>query len=406
MRLYVTLALFLALILAVPAHGQDKLVVHEWGTFTNFAGSDGIHLEFRPLIGEDLPSFVYTSAKPGTGLRSGPACGCGSCSANCGCGNGKRGAGCGCKLCSRSRVRMETPVLYFYADREQVVSVKVGFPQGKITEWYPQARAVDKGIDWGKIRIMPRAKPRYPNDNRKSHYYPARETDASPIRVCGGYGNQFEKFLFYRGVGNFSLPLKLTALGNDQFRLDNTGKQPIRSLFLVRIKGGKIWFSAYDQVKQTRQLQLSAEPSTTEALSAQLIHALVKGGLYQKEAQAMLKTWRTSWFTEEGTRLLYLVPEELTEKILPLEIKPAPQALVRILVGRLEILTPEQEATIARLVRGLGANAFKTRELATASLIELGRFAEPALQRVLATSRDLEVRTRARKLLGLLGFGK
>src|SRR5882724_4805341 len=34
------------------------LVVHEWGTFTSFSGSDGVRLEFRPLVDEDLPPFV------------------------------------------------------------------------------------------------------------------------------------------------------------------------------------------------------------------------------------------------------------------------------------------------------------------------------------------------------------
>ena len=35
---------------------------------------------------------------------------------------------------------METPVIYFYSDREQTVNVRVRFPHGLITEWYPQGR--------------------------------------------------------------------------------------------------------------------------------------------------------------------------------------------------------------------------------------------------------------------------
>ena len=34
---------------------------------------------------------------------------------------------------------METPVVYFYTDKETKVSVKVDFPRGWITEWYPFA---------------------------------------------------------------------------------------------------------------------------------------------------------------------------------------------------------------------------------------------------------------------------
>ena len=36
-------------------------------------------------------------------------------------------------------VRMETPVLYFYSAQPTTLSVRVGFPQGWITEWYPRA---------------------------------------------------------------------------------------------------------------------------------------------------------------------------------------------------------------------------------------------------------------------------
>src|SRR5687767_6982834 len=46
---------------AGPAPG--KLIVHEWGTFTGLAGSDGGHLPFRANIGFDLPSFVLTRAE-------------------------------------------------------------------------------------------------------------------------------------------------------------------------------------------------------------------------------------------------------------------------------------------------------------------------------------------------------
>ena len=58
----------------------------------------------------------------------------------------------------------------------------------------------------------------------------------------------------------------------------------------------------------------------------------------------MVKTWRTDWFGEDGTRVLYLVAEPLTAEFLPLRIDPKPDQLVRVLVGRHDVLTPEREA--------------------------------------------------------------
>jgi hypothetical protein len=48
-----------------PSPG-GRFVVHEWGTFTNFAGADGVQLDFRPLIDNELPAFVYNRAMQGT----------------------------------------------------------------------------------------------------------------------------------------------------------------------------------------------------------------------------------------------------------------------------------------------------------------------------------------------------
>src|SRR5207245_3851299 len=91
------------------------LVVHEWGTFTSIAGKDGIALEWRPLNGPpDLPKFVHTIQEGDAGLRNAP------------------------KADLRATERMETPVIYFYSNNEMDVSLKVDFPKGKITEWYPQ----------------------------------------------------------------------------------------------------------------------------------------------------------------------------------------------------------------------------------------------------------------------------
>ena len=67
-------------------------------------------------------------------------------------------------------------------------------------------------------------------------------------------------------------------------------------------------------------------------------------------SQTMVQTWKSSWFADEGTRLLYLVPRAQTDAILPLHVTPTPTETVRVMVGRLEAMTPEQDARL----RGLG----------------------------------------------------
>src|SRR5436189_4097534 len=88
----------------------EDFVAHEWGTFTSVQGADGIQLEWNPLITTDLPSFVYDRARrPFAGYK----------------GQNPFGA----KGVAGTLQRMETPVIYFYSDREQTVNVAVNFPQ-------------------------------------------------------------------------------------------------------------------------------------------------------------------------------------------------------------------------------------------------------------------------------------
>ncbi len=78
-----------------PVHG---LVAHEWGTFTSFQSSDGNLLQWKPLVTSELPKFVYDWHNPGLGrLPVDPRA-------------------LVWKGDLESLQRMETPVIYFYAD--------------------------------------------------------------------------------------------------------------------------------------------------------------------------------------------------------------------------------------------------------------------------------------------------
>src|SRR5438093_7652192 len=212
---------------------SENLVVHEWGTFTSIAGKDGIALEWRPLNGlSDLPKFVHTIQKEGDGLRHPPG-----------------------KAELTAAVRMETPVLYFYSENEMDVDVKVDFPKGKITEWYPQARAVSTGINWGRLKVMPGAGANLPVEYSPSHYYPARETDAALVQVCSTNGKpaQQEKFLFYRGVGTFDLPLAVKLDGNNVV-VKNLGKDQISHLIIFENRGGKIGYRSEEHTSELQSL--------------------------------------------------------------------------------------------------------------------------------------------------------
>src|SRR6266404_509645 len=332
------------------------LTAHEWGTFTSIAGEKGQAVEWSPLTGStDLPEFVEHFRNAGF------------------------------KLGLRGTVRMETPVLYFYDSREETVSVNVRFAKGMITEWYPQASRVeptaalydaslngkqpDGSISWDAVTVAPGLRAAFPADGRDNHYYAARQTASTPVFVKTLRGVQQEKFLFYRGVANFAVPVAARLTNGGQVLIENRGEEEIPGVILFERRGEKVGFRMGSAVKDRAILDPLELTQTVDSLGRELEGLLVSRGLYQDEAHAMVETWRNSWF-EEGSRLLYFVPGGFVNAVLPLSIRPAPVQTVRVFVGRLEIVTPSTEQAVER--------ALATHD--DAALSKYGRFLEPILQ--------------------------
>jgi hypothetical protein len=172
---FFTLVLSLVLHLAASARAAEEWVAHEWGTFTSVQGADGVQLEWNPLIKTDLPAFVYDRVRNRGGLPLMDYL---------------------LKGTTPGLLRMETPVIYFYSDRERTADVRVDFPRGQITEWYPQATRVgpygttnaaeimdsrQTFIEWQNVQVLPRATKEISADlliretkDPHNHYYAAR----------------------------------------------------------------------------------------------------------------------------------------------------------------------------------------------------------------------------------------
>src|SRR5690348_16841075 len=98
-------ALTASALLVIALTGErpsSHYVAHEWGTFTSVQGADGVLVDWNVLQSARLPGFTYDWHKPG--LRRQPAAVV------------MPGKGAITAL-----QRMETPVIYFYAKREQKV---------------------------------------------------------------------------------------------------------------------------------------------------------------------------------------------------------------------------------------------------------------------------------------------
>jgi hypothetical protein len=409
---------------------DGEFVVHEWGTFTTFSGSDGAFLDFRPLAAghSDLPDYVLDrlSLSPKLAVAQQLS-----------------------KNRLRGRVRMETPVTYFYSDRIRTVDVSVDFPEGLLTEFYPPVREVLPAIDdanilgkgelignsslnWGSVDIIPvsefaknipnkalnevitsrTVRSLVPHAANEQHYASARETDSAIVHVRNQKDTEshFEKFLFYRGVGKFQLPIT-THFVNNQAVVSNGGALPITSCILIDINGDLIQAAKVERVEADQSVSFAGLQSMPlEQLASMVQQSLIAEGLYEKEATSMVETWKQSWFTENGTRVLYMLPGTTTDQLLPLHITPKPHSMLRVLVGRMEIMSPASEQAMIRAVSDSYTSrlAHHTRNSESQSneaysvpkaIIQFGRMAEPALARIMSLTSDVSIQREAEMLL-------
>ena len=365
---------------------DPDLTAHEWGTFTSIAGRSGQAVGWSPLNGSaDLPSFVEHL-------------------------NGAQ-----FKLGLRGTVRMETPVLYFYSPHETTVSVKVAFSRGIMTEWYSPASRVEPGpkdvldrkalfqrhvngsISWDSVTVSPNLAASFPRgnlpgDEDDNQYYAARETSAAPLVVKTAAGSQQEKFLFYRGVSTFSVPISATITSEGKLHITNLAQQEIPSVFLFERRGDKLGYRLGGALRNEMSLDPPDLTATFESMTRDLADILTSQGLYPDEANAMIETWRQSWF-EEGSRLFYIVPGSFLSAILPLTIQPAPVQTARVFVGRLELITPATTQSVEKILANHDI----------AGLQKYTRFLEPILEEMKAANpaqagqidRDLDLTYRS-----------
>ncbi|HAV63374.1 MAG TPA: hypothetical protein DCY13_13535 [Verrucomicrobiales bacterium] len=385
----------LALTFPATADTAPAYAAHEWGTFTSVQGSDGELIAWNPFVTSELPDFVYDRRRPfrdafvnrQTDLLF----------------------ALGFKYGQRWLQRMETPVIYFHATNTFTVDVEVGLPDGLVTEWYPAVTTYGpapaiKGVmeasrkshvRWDDLLVhglpgmVPETLPAAPQPN---HYFAARETSANTVQVQRTpdpeQAGEVERFLFYRGAANFTAPLHASIDEQGQVVLRNAGNTAMADLFVYRRRGDRAEVHHVPglEPKEQKKVSLLAIPELGEhslaiaELTTRLQQSLEATGLYEDEARAMINTWKADWFDDQGLRALYLLPQSWTDEILPLQLTPQPRELVRVMVGRAEILERTVEQKMELLLTEAQRSGGAAQISSMVSLVER-RFVDPALTR-------------------------
>ncbi|MDB5329926.1 MAG: hypothetical protein JWP03_1077 [Phycisphaerales bacterium] len=352
----------------------DRLAVHEWGTFTVLQDEAGKPIGGINTDDEPVPNFVHTlhamllqhdSEVPPIYFKGWPRC-------------------------DRDvYVRLETPVIYFHLPAGSApvkLDVDVSFNGGWLTQFYPDAKASAPGIQddkfefgkitektvgtlsWHDLTVGGTPRPAPPTTDKV--WLAPRQVDAADVTTPAG---ESERFLFYRGVGHLRAPMTASrdASGkNLLIRPDwgdlarQTPTPAVGPLWLLDVRDdGTSAMRAIDPAafhgeaeKAQAEIPATFSPSeyskdTLAAMRKELHGALMHDGLYSDEADSLLNTWEVSYFRRPGLRLFFMVPPVWTQHMLPLKVSQSAY-VSRAMVGRIEIVTPEQRALLKRIGRG------------------------------------------------------
>jgi hypothetical protein len=272
------------------AAAAEKLVIHEWGTFTSLQDENG-----RPLGGinvddEPVPLFVYgnkgdwiSQLNPQFSIPS--------------------------RIDSKGApqrnpyvtMRLETPVMYFYLPKSQptpiVLNVNVDFRGGWLTQFYPFAEANAPGfsdhsvankldrntvtrLTWNSLRVGRSGKG---PDTTEPVWLTPRNVAADTVTSANG---DSEKYLFYRGVGNLESPLSVStdlSTGNLTIRscmndvLSEGHSQNFRWLWLMHVRpDGSVAFRELKPCEATAdRMAVAASASSKFDDSAYYSHNVV-----------------------------------------------------------------------------------------------------------------------------------
>lgn len=378
--------------------------LHEWGTFTTVAGSDGVLLPGLQREEVELPSFVhahfgfengqqpeaekFASVLKTQGYPAFPS----------------RDKGLGKRPVSGVTVKMETPVIYFHSDTAFHATVKVGFEGGTISQWYPDRSGGETlpepppSADPEKHPVpvalwnLDFAKPYHgaiawdvdvlsPADSKAALGFKPRDTlnwmrarvpEANTVRTTKG---ETENYLFYRGVGNFTPGLQTTVSPDDTLHLKNLTGGDIPYLLVFEQDSSGVHWTARPGLKAGEALEISKSALTRAGANNSPTYSATGGyydntpiydamrtglagcGLLESEANAMVQTWWSSYFETEGLRVFWVLPAATTDKLLPLSVSPAPDKTIRVMVGRSEVIRPSREAEWLALSQKTGDDA-------------------------------------------------
>ncbi|MCX6867782.1 MAG: hypothetical protein NTV46_16500, partial [Verrucomicrobia bacterium] len=310
---------------------EHDLTVHEWGVFTVFNEQKFANLNRKAEWG-NLPEFFYRQF-PQQRLHWSPGA-------------------------------WDKPLIYFYSDRPALkLGVSVTFTDGVPVVWWPAASApTDSGVT--KAKPVPRfnslawsgwlGSP-VPNQGNRHPDGPswitpeetplaagqwlayARLKDAALFTVVGSkmqrsapwttYRLESERFIYYDGLVSSPDSLHCIASTETSVIVKKSATFPIAYIYLLDRRQPDKPRATHAALAAAEETKLDLAPvADLHAFIQQIRADLIAAGLFDAEADSLLKIWHQGFFENSGVVAFYLLPQSEYDRMLPLVVSPKPAA--------------------------------------------------------------------------------
>lgn len=262
------------------------------------------------------------------------------------------------------------PVLYFHRDGTEPleVTVTVRLPHGRLLEHWPLGEATASELRWRGVRVgaegcAPTREAAPARDRSPARAMPRRVACRSEDGICElpelpryvsddadclDVGGVPARLLFYRGSAtDVSLPLSLRA--GSGLGVVVEGASPTAStvgtMMRIRRTSSSDVRIARAEAPTAAATALLAKPEERVDVARErrtLAEALEGRGLSPGEARAFVDAWSGSLFEGEGPStdaIVYFLPEADVASIAELGLTPAPRAIRRVMMVRVDTTT-------------------------------------------------------------------
>jgi hypothetical protein len=384
--------------LSLPALAQDPagLVMHEWGIvtvayrskWTSVRTAGSRRVAGAELAAAGLPSYVASW---------------------------EQSVKAQIKEWEETPVIITKPIVYFYAPKATAIWMRVSVPTGRPHVWWPPADDFGPKADlparngfnmddpkapplseikpehgfllWKELTVDPAA---VELPKAEGWWAAARRTDAAAVRHAQGA----EKFVYYDALAIYEPAVDIDWKKDGTVELTNRTSRAFPHVIAVRVREGKCSFAHARDWGKGRTLTL-----TPAAGVPALADALVAAGLYRQEADALVDIWREEFFAMDGVRVLAIASREEYDAVLPIEIRPTPKELARVLIAHIECLDETGRQRIADFIAKLAGDDIAERDGAAAALRKLRPLADEMIRKAADAASDAEVRARLTDLL-------